>query len=164
MNIFSSIELLKLNGFEGFLEISYLNQNIDSIPREKGVYFVICAGKDQDFLPCGTGGHFKGRNPNVQVDMLRNKWIDESMVLYIGKAGGSGSNATLRSRLRQYLLFGQGRNIGHWGGRYIWQLKNAENLLICWKTLPSDDPREIEIQLLNQFLNLYSKLPFANLI
>jgi hypothetical protein len=58
----------------------------------------------------------------------------------------------------------QGYNIGHYGGRYIWQLKNSLDLVVCWKTLPNDDPRSIESQLIQQFIKEYQKRPFANLI
>ena len=66
-----------------------------------------------------TGEFFKGKNPNVVLDELKKNWIDDTLVVYIGKAGGGNSKATLKSRLRQYFGFGQGKSIGHWGGRLI---------------------------------------------
>jgi hypothetical protein len=51
---------------------------------------------------------------------------------------------TLRSRLKQYLKFGQGKNIGHYGGRLIWQLEHHSELVLCWLPMNEDEPRELE--------------------
>ena len=59
--------------------------------------------------------------------------------------------------------FGKGKKIGHWGGRYIWQIKDIDEYLICWKVLLDEDPRNIEIKLLEAFRQKYNGLPFANL-
>ena len=88
-----------------------------------------------EFLSRGTGGFFKGKDPNVSITELGTNWVKNTCVVYIGKAG-----TTLRKRLNQYLKFGNGQNIGHWGGRYIWQIKNSGNLLLCWKPTPDEDP------------------------
>lgn len=90
--------------------------------------------------------------------------MDDTIVVYIGKAGTATAQATLYSRLGQYLKFGQGENIGHYGGRYIWQLEDSHNLLVCWKKLPDNDPREVERKLIESFKLQYNgKRPFANL-
>jgi hypothetical protein len=90
-------------------------------------------------------------------------WVDDTIVVYIGKAGKDGSSATLQSRLRQYFGFGQGKNVGHWGGRLIWQLKNSADLVVCWKALPTADPRTVEAELIQDFASKFSNRPFANL-
>lgn len=78
-----------------------------------GVYLVIYLGDDKPlFCEVGTGGFFKGKNPNVSIQELNSNWIDGEHIVYIGKA------TELCRRLRQYMSFGQGKNIGHWGGRY----------------------------------------------
>lgn len=114
-------------------------------------------------MTVGTGGHFKGKNPNVSVSELKANWVDNTIIVYIGKAGKDGSNATLHSRLRQYFGFGQGKNVGHWGGRLIWQLKNSADLVVCWKALPTADPRTVEADLIQDFVSKFSNRPFANL-
>lgn len=72
------------------------------------------------FCEVGTAGFFKGKNPNVSIQELNSNWIDGEHIVYIGKA------TELCRRLRQYMSFGQGKNIGHWGGRYIWQIPRME--------------------------------------
>ena len=161
---FNDIEELKKAGFTGFKKMSELFIDSSSIPKIKGVYLVLNPNfKKAEYLQIGTGGHFKGKNPNVTLDELKSNWVDNSLIVYIGKAGSETSNATLHSRLKQYFGFGQGKNIGHWGGRLIWQLKNSADLIVCWKSLPNDDPRTFENQLIRKFVSEFSKRPFANL-
>ncbi|WP_231465790.1 hypothetical protein [Pedobacter sp. Leaf132] len=161
---FNNIDDLKKAGFSGFKKIGDLFTDCSSIPKDKGVYLVLNPNfKKEEYLQIGTGGHFKGKNPNVSLDELKTNWVENSLVIYIGKAGSESSKATLYSRLKQYFGFGQGKNIGHYGGRLIWQLKNSADLIICWKSLVNDDPRTIEKQLIKDFAIMFSARPFANL-
>ena len=160
---FRDIEQLKEEGFTGFKPMKELFVDSSSIPKDKGVYMVLNLSNKKDFLTIGTGGHFNGKDPNISLAELENNWVDNTVVIYIGKAGKDGTSATLQSRLKQYFRFGQGKNVGHRGGRLIWQLKNSADLIVCWKTLPDEDPRTIEKELIKQFLERFSKRPFANL-
>ena len=63
----------------------------------------------------------------------------------------------------QYLKFGQGKNIGHYGGRLIWQLKNHLDLIFCWLPMTDTEPRELEKKILADFIQQYGQRPFANL-
>ena len=119
--------------------------------------------KQQEFIENGSGGFFKRKNPNVSISILEENWVKETCVLYIGKAGSESGSANLHSRLRQYFRFGQGKKVGHWGGRFIWQLKDSENLTVCWKPTPLNEPSTIERDLINSFKFQYGKRPFANL-
>jgi hypothetical protein len=161
---FSNLESIKKAGFIGFKRIQDLSHDPSVIPSCMGIYLVIYDGPvPPEFLKIGTGGHFKGKNPNVPVEVLKSNWVDSSNVIYIGKAGGEGKSATLQSRLKQYLKFGAGYDIGHYGGRLIWQLKNSKNLIICWKKLHDEDPRSLEAEMIQDFIRQYGKMPFANL-
>lgn len=160
---FKDIEQIKKAGFTGFKTMKELFIDSSAIPKIKGVYLVLNLTKKGEFLTAGTGGHFKGKNPNVSVSELKANWVDDTIVVYIGKAGKDGSSATLQSRLRQYFGFGQGKNVGHWGGRLIWQLKNSSDLVVCWKALPTADPRTVEAGLIQDFISKFSDRPFANL-
>jgi hypothetical protein len=160
---FNDIEQIKKVGFTGFKKMSELFSKNSSIPQIKGVYLVLNPDRKSEFLTVGTGGYFKGKNPNLSIAELKSNWVENTIIVYIGKAGKDGSSATLQSRLKQYFSFGQGENIGHYGGRLIWQLKNSKDLVVCWKALPTEDPRTIEANLIQQFVIKYSKRPFANL-
>jgi hypothetical protein len=162
---FKTIEDIKQQGFVGFIKIQELFHDQSIIPERPGIYMVLYTESvTPTFINPGTGGFFKGKNPNVSSEALLANWVKDTVTVYIGKAGGSGSNATLRKRLRQYLRFGQGADIGHYGGRLIWQIKNSGNLLLCWKTQMSEEPRDMEYDLIQEFSFLYSRRPFANLV
>lgn len=161
---FSNLDSITDYGFTGFKSIQELRSNTSLIPTKKGVYLVLNPSPDKkEFLIPGVGGFFKGRNPNVSKEELIRNYVIGTQVLYIGKAGGKTSSATLNSRIGQYLKFGEGKNIGHWGGRLIWQIKHREELEICWKVTPKEEPRELEKKLIGEFMNQFGARPFANL-
>lgn len=151
---------LQAHGFGGFVTFDDLwSIWIDALPREAGVYAVL---RDvvvaPEFLSSNPGGRFKGQDPTVPVDVLAVKWIDGAHVVYLGK----GDN--LRRRLKQFAQFGRGEPIGHWGGRYIWQLADAAELLVCWKRCePEVSARALETELLDGFVAQHNALPFANI-
>ena len=162
---FNNIASLKQNGFTGFKTVKELWEDRTDIPREKGVYLILNpAYKNTEFISPGVGGFFKGKNPNVLPEELKRNLVPDSLTVYIGKAGSPTGSATLFSRLGQYLKFGQGKKVGHWGGRYIWQLKNHEDLIFCWKPTPDDDPRAVEIKLIKSYQDSFGMRPFANLV
>ena len=158
-------QILEQEGFSGFVTVGQLKKNIDIVPEEQGVYAVLYTKETEpDFLQRGTGGFFKGEDPNVPLSELKANWVEGADIVYVGKAGGEGSKATLRSRLSQYMKFGSGKPVGHRGGRYIWQLADADDLVICWKVL-STDPREYERQMIIDFKTAHDGIrPFANLL
>jgi hypothetical protein len=162
MNFNNKTDLAE-SGFEGFVSINDLWIDKSSIPKKMGVYFVLNLDNNVEFINPGVGGFFKDKDPNVDIPLLKEKYV-ESLVVYIGKAGGSSSKATLFSRLGQYLDFGLTKNVGHYGGRYIWQIKNHRNLVICWKILSDEEPIVVEKELLSFFKQEFGKLPFANLL
>ena len=162
------IPSLRSAGFSGFLSIAeFRSQKLACVPGQPGdmgVYMILRESSDDpEFVATGTGGHFKGKDPNVSLEVLKSNWVTGATVINIGKAGAPGKAATLRSRLRQYLSFGAGRPVGHWGGRLIWQLADAEKLRVCWKPTPDAVPREVEQQLIQLFVKKYGRRPFANL-
>lgn len=129
----------------------------EEVPATPGVYFVL-ANKDfpPDFLKEGTGGRFKGKNPNVDIERLRDKWVIGAEVLYIGQS------RNLRQRIKQYISFGFGKPVSHMGGRYIWQLRDAmAGLGVCWEEDGNSRAREREE--VAKFEDRYGRLPFANL-
>lgn len=159
------IEKLKADGFSGFVSVADLRKSCSAIPEVMGVYVVLrLSDEEPQFVEKGTGGFFKGKDPNEPISKLKKNWLENSPIIYIGKAGGSGIKATLRSRLEQYIQFGEGKNIGHWGGRYIWQLADAADLIFAWKPLSDIYPIEVEKQMIADFKQAHDgKRPFANL-
>ena len=144
MNQMNSI-IMALAGAERIFKM------IDEEPEvDDGYVTLVNAKKDKN-------GKVKITNPNVPVSELENNWVNNTCVVYIGKA------TTLSKRISQYLRFGDGENIGHWGGRLIWQIKDSKDLQLCWKPVDTN-PREEEKRLIADFKRQYDgKRPFANL-
>ena len=150
---------LTAQGFTGFLTFAALSTRLADVPVGGGVYAVARPSLDPPrFLAASPGGRFEGRDPSVRVTALEAKWVEACEVIYIGK----GNN--LRRRLKQYADFGAGKPVGHWGGRYIWQLADANSLLVAWKeTAPQEIAATAEARLLDAFKRERGTLPFANI-
>lgn len=155
---FSSLDALKEAGFCGFHTVSEMKDGLcQRLLDFPGVYIIFRYDDTvPKFLEVGSGGFFKGKDPNVSIDELQANWVPGAHVVYIGKA------TSLKKRLGQYMRFGDGKNVGHWGGRYIWQLADADDLIVCTK-LTEEDPRAVEADLIQDFISQYGQRPFANL-
>lgn len=142
------------SGLEGFVSLRTLDPA--TVPAGSGVY-VVFAPEDFEFrvLDGSSGGHFKDKDPTVDFELLLKRWISETRIIYIGKA------TSLRSRLRQFRDFGNGKPVGHWGGRYLWQLDASHRLLVAWRTV--DDFAREESSMLAAFVTDFGRLPFANI-
>jgi hypothetical protein len=153
-------------GFGGFQSVGRLRaSSLSSAPDGGGVYAVLRESDDPpQFLTRSTGGWFKRKDPTVPVSVLRSKWVDDAVVLYIGKAdAGRSGRRGLRKRLSELLDFGAGRPIGHKGGRYLWQVGGSSEFVVCWREDPT--PRASETALLAEFKGAHDGTrPFANLI
>lgn len=159
-----SVQGLKDRGFHGFIRFDELPHS--NVPSEPGVYVVLRdSAEPVRFREESPAGAFKGREPSVSLQRLGAKWIDDAVVVYIGKAGTAKSAHGLRRRLDQYRRHGLGENVGHWGGRYIWQLDDAADLRIAWRCCEEGtDAAAVESGLLREFAEDHSgRLPFANL-
>lgn len=161
---FELVDGLRDSGFVGGETISRLQVTCEDVPETRGIYLIARNSPEPVcFLPQSTGGHFKGRNPTVSVEKLKKRWLPASAVLYIGKAGAADQSTSLLGRLWSYMQFGLTHPCAHWGGRYIWQLSDASQLLVFWKETPRSQPADVESKLLSEFRKRYGQLPFANL-
>lgn len=157
-------ERLRKAGFKGFKTIASLKESCREIPTATGVYIVLRKSDiDPEFLEIGSGGYAKEDSKdhtNVSLDTLIDAWVDGSPVMYIGKTEGQKG---LRGRIRPYMRYGKGKKAAHGGGRYIWQLADADDLIVCWWET-ADNSREVEAEMIRIFKRRFAgKRPFANL-
>jgi hypothetical protein len=111
------------------------------------------------FLEAKRGGRFKGKDPSVALETIRSKWVEGASIAYIGKA------ENMQRRLREFCRFGAGAAIGHWGGRYLWQVAGSDDWLVCWKPCEEGETAlGAEAALLEEFAQAHGgRLPFENL-
>jgi hypothetical protein len=148
-------------GFMGWRTWDELRgSHLRDVPGGPAVYVVYRTSiTDPTFLATNPGGRFKDRDPTVAVETLTGKWVAGAHVVYIGKADQA------QRRLREFSRFGAGEPVGHWGGRYIWQLADSDELLVAWHPITWEEAaREYEVRLLRRFANVHDgRRPFANL-
>ncbi len=147
------------------MSVETLRAKMHCIPSERGVYLLLRnSDSPPKFHSVGTGGHFKNKDPNVSIKKLEREWVLDATIVYIGKAGGVNIEANLKSRIKELIKFGEGKKYPHKGGRLVWQLCDAEQLLVCWKILKESQPREIEKAIIGIFKRSHGGMrPFANL-
>lgn len=152
---------LEACGFAGWRTWGQLRaSNFSAVPDAPAVYVVYRpAATNPSFLDTNPGGRFKGKDPTVGPELLQASWVPDCSVVYIGKADVASR------RLKQFARFGGGEPVGHWGGRYIWQLADSGELLVAWHAISWDElARDYEKRLLAQFAAMYGgSRPFANL-
>ena len=151
---------LRTEGFHGFVSFEQLRSgDLDRVPESGGVYVVVRGMPARPvFLDSSPGGRFKGKDPTELVDVLQAKSVEDADIVYIGKGGN------LRRRLKEYSAFGTGKPVGHWGGRYIWQLADADALMVGWRVCVAEQtPAEAEATLVRRFKTAFGRLPFANI-
>jgi hypothetical protein len=126
---------------------------MQDVTPEKGIYVVLRRNAEAPYA-------LLARSPLVPYALkeLERRWILGAHVVYIGKAGTPTSKGGLKSRLSPYSR--KARN--HSGGRSIWQLEDADELLVCWIKTPGLDPHDVERDYLDEFARVHLGEPFAN--
>lgn len=151
---------LQNEGFIGFARLRDLD--MAKIPEMAGVYVLLRENPDRpEFLAASTGGHFKGNDPTVNVSVLEQRWVNGAHCVYIGMATKTDST-NLRRRIKTFRQYGNGQPVGHQGGRYVWQVADASDYLIGWKTM-TGHPRPAEHAMIHQFTRQHGRHPFGNI-
>jgi len=144
---------LEEGGFTGFVPVADLAEA--PVPAAAGVYAVLRATEAAPrFAEQNPAGRFRKKDPTVDVAVLAKAWVDGPEVLYIGSAGD------LRERLALLHRFAAGQPVGHWGGRFLWQLEDRDDLLVAWNPT-HEDAEVVEARMLADFRERYAAPPFA---
>ncbi|MEU9157798.1 hypothetical protein AB0D59_46540 [Streptomyces sp. NPDC048417] len=150
--------VLAERGFVGFVPFADLPHS--TVPTGEGIYVVLRPSASPPvFLARSPAGHHKGHTPTTTTATLNNAWVPGATVVYVGKAAGRQG---LSQRLNAYRRQGQGRNVGHSGGAYIWQLADSDTLLVAWRTVTEPPAGQAEAELIAEFTSIHGALPFAN--
>lgn len=148
------------DGYDGWVVFPELRPGggavIDGEPGTYVVYHMTDA--PPVFLDANPAGPFKGRDPTVPAEHLKANWVGGAHVLYIGKAN------SLKVRVCAMAAYGAGKRVGHEGGRLVWQLADAADLLFAWRPLRKRFATALadEVDMIEQFCSAYGKPPFAN--
>ncbi|MBS3937977.1 MAG: hypothetical protein KGZ50_05355 [Peptococcaceae bacterium] len=141
--------------------VALYNSNCAHVPVEKGVYFVVVPKDFEVQFSAKTaaieehGGHLL---LYPAEELARRFQASDKKILYIGKA--SGENNRLRQRLSQLVRYAYGEGHNHLGGRALWQICNAHQLLIGY--LSCEQSQQVEANLLHEYVNRFGILPVAN--
>ena len=129
--------------FKGFKTIRELKESCSEVPSSNGVYLVLRRNNQQPIFSISSlGGYVKV--PNDSPCYLQEQYVNGTCILYIGKS------TNMRSRLRSYMRFGQGKRASHGGGRAIWQMTDVDDFVICWaETL--ENSRMVERRMIQAF-------------
>jgi hypothetical protein len=151
------VDDLRRRGFEGFLPVGQIQGPAhEELPPASGVYVVVRTDKvPPAFLDKSGAGWWKKKDPTVSLERLQRNWVDGAETLYIGKAN------CLCERVGLLLDFGGGQDVMHYGGRLLWQGERYEELQVAWRE--EDCFAGLETRLIDEFLEHFGRLPFANL-
>ncbi|HEY9723113.1 MAG TPA: hypothetical protein V6D47_13975 [Oscillatoriaceae cyanobacterium] len=144
-------------GLRGLFTLPQLQDGqLTTAPDGPGIYTVwrLDPGKPR-FARGSAAGHYKGRDPSIPLEALQAHWVPEAGLLFAAKA------ANVRTRVRLLVNFAAGKPVAHWDGRALWQLADADELLVAWAA--ADDPDAALARLLGRFTEQTGRpLPFAN--
>jgi hypothetical protein len=137
-------------GFVGFVPLIGMDRT--QLPRRHGVYVVVHQlDQEPEFLDSNVIDKW----PPYQPAHLRERWLTDVPVVYIGKAEGKvGLHRRVGAFSRQAT--------NHSGGRSLWQLEKSEDLLVAWLETPGESALAVEQQYLQAFKAEHGSYPFAN--
>ncbi len=143
-------------GFKGLHTVEAIHSGqFASIGDVPGIYGVFrLSDPHPRFSLKSAAARWKGQDPTIGVPALQAAWLNEAALLYVDKG------ASLRTRVRQLVEFGHGKQVAHWGGRALWQLSDADDLVVGWR--PAENPKAAEAELLADFAAVYGTRPWAN--
>jgi len=137
-------------GFTGFVPLVGMDRSL--LPRRHGVYVVLY---ESDERPAFLASNVITKRMPYDPVHLEGKWLMGASVVYIGKAEGREG---LHTRVGAFSR--QAEN--HSGGRALWQLDIAGDLLVAWLETSGKSALAVEKSYLQAFKAEHGSYPFAN--
>jgi hypothetical protein len=137
-------------GFKGFIPLLGLDRTL--LPTRRGVYAVF---RESTQRPTFVDTNVITRRKAYDVGRLGDKWIDGPTVVYIGMAEPKDG---LYGRLGDFSR----QSSSHTGGRGLWQLADATELIVAWVETPEHRAEVVEKSYLRAFKAACGRYPFAN--
>lgn len=137
-------------GFKGFISLLGLDKTL--LPTRRGVYAVF---RESTQRPTFLDTNVITRRKAYAVPELKDKWIDGQALVYIGMAEPKDG---LYGRLGDFSK----QSSSHTGGRALWQLGDANELIVAWAETPDQVAEVVEKSYLRAFKVAFGQYPFAN--
>jgi len=125
------------------------------VPQGHGVYIVLRPEPERPHILLEENPVKRASLRKYAIEELSRRWVVDTPVVYIGKAMGREG---LRDRLKPFSR----KSGSHSGGRAIWQLQDADSLLVCWIETADYRADQVEDDFIDQFKAVYGLTPFAN--
>jgi len=145
----SELERLR---FAGFVTLVGIDRSL--LPRRHDIYIYIVLHKS-DKRPAFLASNVITKRMPYDPVHLEGKWLMGASVVYIGKAEGREG---LHTRVGAFSR--QAEN--HSGGRALWQLEIAGDLLVAWLETSGESALAVEQSYLQAFKSEHGSYPFAN--
>jgi len=141
---------LEAIGFAGF--VPFIGLDIETLPPRRGVYVVL---RESVQRPAFMETNVITRRRSYAVDRLEAKWLDGQTIVYVGMADPVDG---LYGRLGDFSK----QSSSHTGGRALWQLVDAKDLVVAWVETPDHVAELVEKSYLRAFKAQFGQYPFAN--
>lgn len=139
-------------------------RGLRALPDLEGVYAIV---RESMARPIFTEeDHSKPRATIRTAVEAAERWVPDVQLLYFGK--GPLRNSTshkrdgLAQRIYEFQQHGYAGGANHYGGKLIWQISSADQLLVAWKTLPDRTSDSVESGLILGFNETLGMQPYAN--
>jgi hypothetical protein len=141
---------LEALNFEGYVPLIGLDAQL--LPPRRGIYVVL---REATIPPEFVDANPIRRKKAYTVARLEEKTTGQLPIVYLGSADGKEG---LRDRVGVFSR----QSSSHTGGRALWQLKDADLLIVAWKETPDEVSEVVEKRWLVEFKRKYGAYPLAN--
>ena len=148
-------------GFQGFAKLVFLQEAFHKqVPKVAGLFAIVReSDSPPEFLELPQARALPPNAWRVDTEHLRNRWVPDSSVLYLGAAGPDHRDHSLRDAISRldWPSIHQTSALTH-HGQLIWYLRGSQELEAAWCTEPSLSLEEA----LAAFAESHGRVPFGN--